>query len=199
MQVGPDVFVHRPRRAPCRLGHRGGRPGAGRRTPDGGGRPVHGSGAIAVRWSTRCPRPLVHAVELDEVAHGWAERNLVAARGWTCVRRMATAFGDLAGTVDVVTCNPPYIPLEAWESVAPEAETHDPHLACSPATTASMQAGAHRASRAAAAARGSGRRRARRPQGFSAPACSARPGAGARCATTPTSPASALPDRTTGH
>ena len=26
---------------------------------------------------------------------------------------MATAFDDLAGTVDVVTCNPPYVPLEA--------------------------------------------------------------------------------------
>ncbi len=42
---------------------------------------------------------------------------------------MADAFDDLAGTVDVVTCNPPYIPLEAWESVAPEARDHDPHLA----------------------------------------------------------------------
>ena len=26
-------------------------------------------------------------------------------------------------------CNPPYVPLEAWESVAPEARDHDPHLA----------------------------------------------------------------------
>ena len=42
---------------------------------------------------------------------------------------MADAFDDLAGTVDVVTCNPPYIPLDAWESVAPEARDHDPHLA----------------------------------------------------------------------
>ena len=42
---------------------------------------------------------------------------------------MATAFDDLAGTVDVVVCNPPYIPLDAWESVAPEARDHDPHLA----------------------------------------------------------------------
>ena len=39
------------------------------------------------------------------------------------------AFDDLAGTVDVVVCNPPYIPLEAWESVAVEARDHDPHLA----------------------------------------------------------------------
>jgi release factor glutamine methyltransferase len=28
-----------------------------------------------------------------------------------------------------VLCNPPYIPLEAYESVAQEARDHDPHLA----------------------------------------------------------------------
>jgi release factor glutamine methyltransferase len=42
---------------------------------------------------------------------------------------MADAFTELDGTVDVVVCNPPYIPLEAWESVAAEARDHDPHLA----------------------------------------------------------------------
>ncbi len=42
---------------------------------------------------------------------------------------MADAFEDLAGTVDVVVCNPPYIPLEAFESVAPEVRDHDPSLA----------------------------------------------------------------------
>ncbi len=29
----------------------------------------------------------------------------------------------------MVVCNPPYIPLEAWESVAPEARDHDPQMA----------------------------------------------------------------------
>ena len=42
---------------------------------------------------------------------------------------MADAFADLDGTVDVVLCNPPYIPLDAYESVAQEARDHDPHLA----------------------------------------------------------------------
>jgi len=28
-----------------------------------------------------------------------------------------------------VVCNPPYIPLEAWASVAPEVRDHDPALA----------------------------------------------------------------------
>jgi release factor glutamine methyltransferase len=42
---------------------------------------------------------------------------------------MADAFPDLDGAADVVVCNPPYIPLEAYESVAPEARDHDPELA----------------------------------------------------------------------
>src|SRR5207237_9969453 len=71
----------------------------------------------------------VHAAELDPGAVAWAERNLTG-RGVELVQAdLAAAFGELAGTVDVVVCNPPYIPLEAWESVAPEARDHDPHLA----------------------------------------------------------------------
>ncbi len=71
----------------------------------------------------------MHAVELDERALAWAERNLAGTGVDLRQGDMATAFDDLAGTVDVVMCNPPYIPLEAWESVAPEARDHDPHLA----------------------------------------------------------------------
>ena len=88
-----------------------------------------GSGAIAKAVAHEVPHARVHAVELSEDAHPWAERNL---RGTGVDLRqgdMATAFDDLFGTVDVVVCNPPYIPLEAWESVATEARDHDPHLA----------------------------------------------------------------------
>ena len=68
----------------------------------------------------------------------------------------ATAFDDLAGTVDVVVCNPPYIPLDAWESVAPEARDHDPApRAVVAAPTASTRSACSRR-RAAAAARGPG-------------------------------------------
>jgi release factor glutamine methyltransferase len=42
---------------------------------------------------------------------------------------MAEAFHDLDGAVDVVVCNPPYIPLDAYESVEDEAREHDPALA----------------------------------------------------------------------
>ncbi|RYP86430.1 peptide chain release factor N(5)-glutamine methyltransferase [Nocardioides guangzhouensis] len=88
-----------------------------------------GSGAIARAVADEVPRARVHAVELDERAHAWAARNLAGTGVELRQGDMADAFEDLAGTVDVVVCNPPYIPLEAWESVAPEARDHDPHLA----------------------------------------------------------------------
>jgi release factor glutamine methyltransferase len=88
-----------------------------------------GSGAIAKAIADEVPDATVHAVELDEPAHAWAARNLAGTAVDLRQGDMATAFDDLAGTVDVLTCNPPYIPLDAWESVAPEARDHDPHLA----------------------------------------------------------------------
>ena len=88
-----------------------------------------GSGAIAKAVEDEVPGADVHAVELSEAAYAWAERNLAGTGVDLRQGDFATAFDDLAGTVDVVTCNPPYVPLEAWESVAPEARDHDPHLA----------------------------------------------------------------------
>jgi release factor glutamine methyltransferase len=88
-----------------------------------------GSGAIARAIADEVPDADVHAVELDEGALAWAERNLAGTGVDLRHGDLATAFDDLAGTVDVVVCNPPYIPLEAWESVAAEARDHDPHLA----------------------------------------------------------------------
>ena len=88
-----------------------------------------GSGAIAKAVKDEVPAAEVHAVELDEGAYGWALRNLTGTDVDLRHGDMATAFDDLVGTVDVLTCNPPYIPLDAWESVAPEARDHDPHLA----------------------------------------------------------------------
>lgn len=88
-----------------------------------------GSGAIAKAIKDEVPAADVHAVELSEDAYPWAERNLAGTGIDLRQGDMATAFTDLDGTVDVVVCNPPYIPLEAWESVAAEARDHDPHLA----------------------------------------------------------------------
>ena len=96
------------------------------------------------RWSLSCaparapsPRPsppnspgrVVHAVELSEEAAGYAARNLADVPVWLHVGDMVDALHELDGTVDLVIANPPYIPLEAYESVAPEARDHDPSLA----------------------------------------------------------------------
>jgi release factor glutamine methyltransferase len=88
-----------------------------------------GSGAIARAVAHELPAAKVYAVELDEAAHDWAARNLAGTGVELRHGDMADAFPELDGTVDIVVCNPPYIPLEAWESVAPEARDHDPHLA----------------------------------------------------------------------
>lgn len=88
-----------------------------------------GSGAIAKSIADEVPQARVHAVEVSEAAFGWAARNLVGTGVDLRQGDMGGAFEDLAGQVDVVVCNPPYIPLGAWESVAVEARDHDPELA----------------------------------------------------------------------
>ena len=88
-----------------------------------------GSGAIARAVKDEAPHAQVHAVELSGAAMRWAEVNLAGRDIDLREGDLATAFEDLLGTVDVVVCNPPYVPLEAWESVAVEARDHDPHLA----------------------------------------------------------------------
>ena len=125
--VGPGVFVPRPE-TELLAGW------AIERARAAGAAPVvvdlcTGSGAIARSIVDEVPGAQVHAVELDESAHRWAERNLTGTGVDLRHGDMADAFEDIAGTVDVVVCNPPYIPLEAFESVAPEARDHDPALA----------------------------------------------------------------------
>jgi release factor glutamine methyltransferase len=89
-----------------------------------------GSGAVALAVKARLPAARVHAVELSGHAHAWAVDN-VARTGLEVDLRLGaaqTAFGDLLGLVDVVVCNPPYIPAGAVP-VDPEVRDHDPELA----------------------------------------------------------------------
>ncbi|MCW2831996.1 MAG: prmC [Aeromicrobium sp.] len=88
-----------------------------------------GAGAISLSVVHEVPGATVHAVELDERAYEWAQRNVAGTGVDLRLGDMADAFHDLDGAVDVVVANPPYIPLDAWESVAPEARDHDPALA----------------------------------------------------------------------
>jgi release factor glutamine methyltransferase len=88
-----------------------------------------GSGAIALSVATEVPGAAVHAVELDPAAVVWAERNLEGSGVRLCEGDMRDAFPELDGLVDVVVANPPYIPLEAYESVPREVRDHDPSAA----------------------------------------------------------------------
>jgi release factor glutamine methyltransferase len=132
LQVGPGVFVPRPE-TELLAGwavERAADLVATRTT----GEPVvvdlgTGSGAMAKAVAHEVPQARVHAVELDESAHAWAARNLAGTGVDLRLGDLAEAFDDLAGTVDVVVSNPPYIPHEAWESVAVEVRDHDPGLA----------------------------------------------------------------------
>lgn len=89
-----------------------------------------GSGAIALSIKDEAPHARVYAVELSELAHAWAVDNrdrlgldVVLECGDATV-----ALPGLAGAVDVVTSNPPYIPPGAVP-LDPEVRDHDPDLA----------------------------------------------------------------------
>lgn len=87
-----------------------------------------GSGAIALAIAQEVPRARVHAVEVDRLAHAWAERNVAnhpaGARVRLYLADLATALPDLDGTVDLVISNPPYIPDGA--GLPPEVAEYDP-------------------------------------------------------------------------
>lgn len=84
-----------------------------------------GSGAIALAVAEEVPGARVHAVELDPLAHAWAEHN--CRDSGVHLRRgdAADAFPELDGRVDVVVSNPPYIPAAA-APLEPEVRDHDP-------------------------------------------------------------------------
>ena len=88
-----------------------------------------GSGAVAKSIATELTGTRVHAVEMSEEAAAYAARNLADTTVELYVRDMAGALPELNGAVDLVIANPPYIPLDAFESVVPEVRDHDPILA----------------------------------------------------------------------
>jgi release factor glutamine methyltransferase len=88
-----------------------------------------GSGAVAKAIATELTGTRVHAVEVSEEAAAYAARNLADTTVELYVRDMSGALPELNGAVDLVIANPPYIPLDAFESVLPEVRDHDPVLA----------------------------------------------------------------------
>ncbi|MBB4682335.1 peptide chain release factor N(5)-glutamine methyltransferase [Crossiella cryophila] len=132
LAVGPGVFTPRPETELLLEW--------GLKALDGVRRPLvvdlcTGSGALALAVAHQRPDALVHAVERDPAALTWARRNADAQadRGDTPVRLHAGDVADpgllaeLDGAVDLVLCNPPYVP--EGTPVPPEVAEHDPHAA----------------------------------------------------------------------
>lgn len=94
-----------------------------------------GSGVLALAAANARPDAVVHAVERDVDALAWARHNSDARvlAGDTPILLHSgdvTEPGvlvDLEGTVDLVLCNPPYVP--EGTPVQPEVADHDPHAA----------------------------------------------------------------------
>lgn len=130
LAVGPGVFVPRPETellADWASRLVSGLPGAPAVVDLGSG-----SGALALEIAHRCPAARVTAVERSEAASTWLRRN-AAARAAAGDRPVVVvvadvtdpaALGDLAGRVDVVVCNPPYVP--EGTPVPAEVAGHDP-------------------------------------------------------------------------
>ncbi|MGB5934237.1 MAG: peptide chain release factor N(5)-glutamine methyltransferase [Ornithinimicrobium sp.] len=89
-----------------------------------------GSGAIALALKHRLPHARVYAVEKDPSAHAWAALNRDQARLDVDVHLADArqALHHLDGGVDVVTCNPPYVPNGAVP-IDPEVRDYDPEVA----------------------------------------------------------------------
>ncbi|WP_460395839.1 peptide chain release factor N(5)-glutamine methyltransferase [Actinophytocola sediminis] len=90
-----------------------------------------GSGALALAIAAARPDATVHGVELDSSALAWARRNvdLRASTGAPVVLHAGDVadpglLADLDGQVDLLVCNPPYVPLGT--EVPPEVAEHDP-------------------------------------------------------------------------
>jgi release factor glutamine methyltransferase len=87
-----------------------------------------GSGALALAVAASRPDAVVHAVEADPGALTWAQRNIADHGGDVTLHsadvRRPDLLIELESHVDLVLCNPPYVPDRT--PVPPEVEDWDP-------------------------------------------------------------------------
>ena len=85
-----------------------------------------GSGALAIALATERPDATVIAVDDDPRALDYARHNASATQVQLIHADVTDPqlLGELAGTVDLVVANPPYIPADA--ELEPEVARHDP-------------------------------------------------------------------------
>lgn len=127
LEVGPGVFIPRPEtelvveRALARL------PRGGTIVDVG-----TGSGAIALSVAKERPDARVWATEVSADARVWAARNrgALGLEVELVAGDLLTELpGDLAGRIDVIVANPPYVPLSEREFLPVDVAAHEPHVA----------------------------------------------------------------------
>jgi release factor glutamine methyltransferase len=130
LDVGPGVFVPRPEtEVLVEWGLRWLR--ANDATPQIVVDLCAGSGAIAASVATEASGPTVYAVEREPDALTWLRRNVLGL-GVVVVEGDATdpeVLSELDGRVDLVLCNPPYVPEIGAAGLPAEVTRHDPHVA----------------------------------------------------------------------
>jgi release factor glutamine methyltransferase len=132
VSVGPGVFVPRPE---TELLVEWGLGALSRATPgEAEDAPTvvdlcSGSGAIALAVAAARPAARVYAVERDPSALEWLRRNAAGGRVRVVEGDVTDpdVLADLDGSVDLVLCNPPYVP--AGTPVPPEVAGFDPYPA----------------------------------------------------------------------
>jgi release factor glutamine methyltransferase len=85
-----------------------------------------GSGAIALAMATECPQATVYAVERSPAALQWLRHNAAGVPLQIVEGDVtdAATLSEVDGTVDLVLCNPPYVPDAS--PVDPEVRGYDP-------------------------------------------------------------------------
>lgn len=126
VQVGPGVFVPRPETEVVA--------GWAIEALAGVKSPVvvdlcSGSGVLALSIADEVAGAKVHAVELDQRAVAWLERNARGTRVQVHRADAAVALPLLDGKVQAVVSNPPYVALDEMAEVDSEVRDHDPRQA----------------------------------------------------------------------
>jgi release factor glutamine methyltransferase len=89
-----------------------------------------GTGALGLAVARAVGRLELHAADLDPVALGCAARNLAPVGGQLHAGDLYDALPEaLAGRIEILVANAPYVPTGAIELMPPEARDHEPRLA----------------------------------------------------------------------
>lgn len=128
LRVGPGVFIPRPETeqlVDLALDRLAGRP-VGRRCVV---ELCAGSGAITLSLARELGGLELHAVELSDEAWPYLVRNLEGIPVDLVHGDMADAFPQLAGSVDMLVANPPYVPDPMRAQLPEDVVGRDPDLA----------------------------------------------------------------------